>query len=249
MDHLQWGLFSLTGLPAEIVALLQSAASPVEALNQLPHTLRAMLSEQQEIHGEVAPGVHLSGAVYIGPGSSIASGVVIEGPVYIGANVSVRPHANIRHGAVLLNDVVIGHSGDVKNSLVLPGAKIQDGTFAGDSLLGHGARIGSGAILANRKFNQGSIKVSYGEALFNGQPVDSGRDFLGAIIGDQARLGANVITSPGTVVGPHTWVGSGAALNGYHGPDQLITVKQELHSQPKERQQLKAGKAITYDYL
>jgi NDP-sugar pyrophosphorylase family protein len=176
----------------------------------------------------------------------VHSGVVIEGPVYIGEGVTIRPHANIRHGAYLGDKCVIGHSADVKNALALRGCKIQDGTFVGDSVLGQDARVGSGAILANRKFNQSNIKVSFTE---NGRVVDSGRDFFGAIIGDQARLGANVITSPGTVIGAHTWVGSGVVLHGYYGPNQLITVKQELEISPKEQVMLKAGKAITFDYL
>ncbi len=244
MSTLHWNLFSLDGLPEDLRTLMQSATDPIDLLNKLPLFLKAKI-KGQTIEGTVEEGAVLHGDVYVGKGSTVHSGVVIEGPVYIGENVSVRPHANIRHGAYLADNCVIGHSADVKNALALPGAKIQDGTFAGDSILGHGARVGSGAIMANRKFNQTNIKIS-----FDGVAVqDTGRDFFGGVLGDQSRLGANVITSPGTVIGPHTWVGSGAVLHGYYGPDQLITVKQELEVTPKDRTNLKAGKAITFDYL
>jgi len=244
MTTLHWNLFSLEKLPPDLVELMHSASDPVDLLNKLPLFLKSKV-KGQVIEGNVEEGAQLHGDVFVGSGSTVHSGVVIEGPVYIGENVSVRPHSNIRHGAYLCDNCVIGHSADVKNALALPGAKIQDGTFAGDSILGHGARVGSGAIMANRKFNQTNIKIS-----FDGTTVtDTGRDFFGAVLGDQSRLGANVITSPGTVIGPHTWVGSGAVLHGYHGPDQLITVKQELEITPKSRTELKAGKAITFDYL
>lgn len=244
MSTLHWNLFSLDNLPADLVDFIQSASDPIDLLNKLPLFLKSKLYGQT-IEGTVETGAVLHGDVFVGKGSTVHSGVVIEGPVYIGQNVSVRPHANIRHGAYLSDNCVIGHGADVKNALALPGAKIQDGTFAGDSILGHGARVGSGAILANRKFNQTNIKIS-----LDGETVtDTGRDFFGALLGDQSRLGANVITSPGTVIGTHTWVGSGAVLHGYHGPDQLITVKQELTITPKDRTNLKAGKAITFDYL
>ena len=235
-------MYSTEGLPADLVKLIKSAKTPLDILNALPKFLKTKL-KSQVIHGTVEKGAVIHGYVHVGKGSIISSGVVIEGPVYIGENVTVRPHANIRHGAYLADNCVIGHSADVKNTLALNGAKIQDGTFAGDSVLGHGARVGSGVILANRKFNQSNIGVS-----FDGKkPVDSKRDFLGCFMGDESRLGANVITSPGTVIGAHTWVGSGAIISGYHGPDQLITVKQELDVRPKDRVALKAGKAITYD--
>lgn len=238
-------LFSDENLPEHLKAYLQKAESPLDYLNHLPQLLKSLLNGQS-ILGTVEPGAQIMGDVYIGKDTIIHSNVVIEGPVYIGEGVSVRPHANIRHGAYLGDKCVIGHSADVKNTLALRGTKIQDGTFAGDSVLGQDARVGSGAILANRKFNQSNIKISFAE---NGEVIDTQRDFFGAIMGDQSRVGANVITSPGTVIGQHTWVGSGAVLHGYYGPNQLITVKQDLEIQPKEKVNLKAGKAITFDYL
>jgi bifunctional UDP-N-acetylglucosamine pyrophosphorylase/glucosamine-1-phosphate N-acetyltransferase len=241
--RLHWHLFSLENLPEDLAKLIRGSSDPVDLLNRLPAFLKSKIKGQQ-ILGEVEEGAVIHGDVYIGKGTIIHSGVVIEGPVYIGDNVSVRPHANVRHGAYLADNCVIGHSADVKNTLALPGCKIQDGTFAGDSILGHAVRVGSGALLANRKFNQGNIRVNFGE-----KSEDTGRDFFGAIIGDQSRLGANVVTSPGTVIGTHTWVGSGVVLSGYVGPDQLITVKQELEIRSKDRTDLKAGKAITFDFL
>lgn len=243
MTELHLGLFSLEKLPPDLAAFLKDCKTPLDALAGLPAFLKSKLNGQT-IKGTVEGGAILHGDVHVGEGTTIHSGVVIEGPVYIGNNVSVRPHANIRHGAYLGDDCVIGHGADIKNILALRGCKIQDGTFAGDSVIGQKSRVGSGAILANRKFNQSNIKVSFG-----GEAIDSGRDFLGAILGDQSRLGANVVTSPGTVVGAHTWVGSGVVLQGYVAGDQLVTVKQELDIRPKDRTDLKAGVAITYDYL
>lgn len=241
---LRFDLFDTEGLETDVAALLEGAENPVEALNALPAFLKTKVGGQgQVIEGTVEEGAELHGDVFVGAGSVVHSGAVIEGPVYLGKNVSVRPHANVRHGAYLADDCVVGHGADIKNTLALPGAKIQDGTFAGDSIVGRKARVGSGAILANRKFNQSAVRVVWGE----GKVMDSGRDFLGAFLADDSRVGANVVTSPGTVIGLHTWVGSGAVLNGYVGPDQLITVKQELEARPKERISLKAGKAITYD--
>jgi acetyltransferase-like isoleucine patch superfamily enzyme len=116
---------------------------------------------------------------------------------------------------------------------------MQCGVFLGGSVLGCGARIGSGVITANRKFNQTEIYVKDSAA---SSPRGSGREFFGAIIGRYCRLGANVVTYPGTILREHTWVGAGCVLHGTYGPDEFISVKQELDIRPKQRLNLRSGK-------
>lgn len=198
----------------------------------------------QVVQGEVDEHVSMCGPIHIGKGSRIHPHVTIDGPCIIGENVSVRSHAQIRRMAFVSSDCVIGHGADVKFSLCLDGAKIQDGTFVGDSVLGRGCRIGSGAILANRKFNQ--TEVAYLDWV--GERHRTGREFLGAILGDYVRIGANAVLSPGTIVGPHTWVGSGVVLQGTHAADLLIVRKQDLDVRKKDRVPLRSGKG-EYEYL
>ena len=235
-------LFKLEDLAnSKLKTWLMGFDNPVDILKNLNSRFKDL--KGQTILGTVEEGVYIHGDVFIGKGSVIHSGVVIEGPVIIGENVSVRPHSNLRKGVYLCDNCVIGHGADIKHTLALPGAKIQDGTFAGDSIIGFGARVGSGTILANRKFNQTTIKVKLGAEV-----EDSGLDFFGAILGDYVRLAANVITSPGTVIGTHTWTGSGVVLQGTYEADQLITAKQELNIRPKDRTALKSG-AGEYEHI
>jgi bifunctional UDP-N-acetylglucosamine pyrophosphorylase/glucosamine-1-phosphate N-acetyltransferase len=188
--------------------------------------------------GEVSQDVSISGPVHIGKGSKIHPFVTIEGPVIIGENVSVRSHSIIRSQAYIGSNCVVGHSADVKRAICLNGAKMQCGIFVGDSIIGCGARIGSGVILANRKFNQS--EVSYRNK--DNSRKKSGLEFFGAIVGRYCRLGANVVTYPGTIVQEHTWVGAGCVLHGTYGPDQFISIKQELEIKAKQRVQLRSGK-------
>lgn len=243
MTPLHLNLFDTSTLPPTLAPLISGATSVVDILDGLPTLLKKITGGGLQGFGKIDDGAHIHGDVFIGKGTHIHSGVVIEGPAYIGNNVSVRPHALIRGGSYVADDCVIGHSADIKSSLLLPGAKVQDGTFAGESIVGSGARIGSGAILANRKFNQRTILTDWG----NG-PTNTHKEFFGAVIGDQARLGANVTCSPGSVIGAFTWVGSGVVVQGYLAPDQLVTVKQDLDIQPKSRILLASGKG-TYENL
>jgi len=220
----------------ELIEWLTKKETAVNALNAIEELFVGL--KQTLNLGIVDEFVSITGPVHIGAGSHIHPHVTIEGPVIIGENVSVRSGAQIRNHAYIGSDCVIGHGADIKRSLCLNGAKMQDGTFVGDSVIGAGARVGSGAILANRKFNQSEVSIKTQDGIL----LPTGRKFLGALMGRFSRLGANVVLSPGTVIGEYTWVASGLVVSGTHGPDLLITAKQELDIRPKSRVDLSSGR-------
>lgn len=151
------------------------------------------------------------GNYYVGEGTKIYPGTVIEGPVYIGKNVSIMPGAYVRPGTITGDKCVIGFNSEVKNSVIQDGAKIASLAFVGDSILGKSARIGSGVITANRRFDQQNIRLRQE----NGEKLDTGTDFFGCILGDYARIGANSVTSPGTLIGPYTWIYPATSIHGF----------------------------------
>jgi UDP-N-acetylglucosamine diphosphorylase / glucose-1-phosphate thymidylyltransferase / UDP-N-acetylgalactosamine diphosphorylase / glucosamine-1-phosphate N-acetyltransferase / galactosamine-1-phosphate N-acetyltransferase len=218
-----------------LAAWLRKWATALDALNNIAELFAGL--RENYVECEVGEQVSISGPVHIGKGTKIHPFVTIEGPVIIGENVSVRSHSIIRSQAYIGSNCVVGHSADVKRSICIDSAKMQCGVFVGDSVLGCGARIGSGVITANRKFNQTEVFLKD-----NGSSRNSGREFFGAIIGRYCRLGANVVTYPGTIIREHTWVGAGCVLHGSYGPDQFVAVKQELDIRPKQRLKLRSGK-------
>ena len=151
------------------------------------------------------------GNYYVGEGTKIYPGAVIEGPVYIGKNVSIMPGAYVRPGTITGDKCVIGFNSEVKNSVIQDGAKIASLAFVGDSILGKSARIGSGVITANRRFDQQNIRLRQE----NGEKLDTGTDFFGCILGDYARIGANSVTSPGTLIGSYTWIYPATSIHGF----------------------------------
>jgi UDP-N-acetylglucosamine diphosphorylase / glucose-1-phosphate thymidylyltransferase / UDP-N-acetylgalactosamine diphosphorylase / glucosamine-1-phosphate N-acetyltransferase / galactosamine-1-phosphate N-acetyltransferase len=226
----------------ELQAWLRKWPNAIEALNHIGDLFVGL--KKSTIIGEVDEHVSISGPVHIGKGSKIHPFVTIQGPVIIGENVSVRSHSIIRSQAYISSDCVVGHSADVKRSICLNGAKMQCGIFLGDSILGCGARIGSGVITANRKFDQTEVSFKDKDSKLH----KSGREFFGAIVGRYCRLGANVVTYPGTIIQEHTWVGAGCVLHGIYGPDQFVSVKQDLMIRPKKRLKLRSGKG-EYEHI
>lgn len=194
----------------------------------------------RKIHPFIHPSVQKSefvvieGDVLIGKNTVIHPNVVIKGPAIIGEGVEISPGAYIRPYSVIGDYCVVGHGAEIKHSLLLNHCKVQTNTFVGDSIIGKSARVGSGTITANRRFDQKEIGIK-----FKGAYYQYGTDFSGCILGDYSRLGANVTTLPGTMVGPYTWVMPSVRLEGFVEEEKFINSKQELVIKDNKKQILK----------
>ncbi len=180
----------------------------------------------KENNGELLGEVNFIGNYYIGKGTKIYSGATIEGPVYIGENVEIKPGAYIRPGSIISDNCSIGFNSEVKASVLQKDAKVASLAFVGDSLLGKSARIGSGVITANRKFDQSNIK-------------DTGSDFYGVVLGDNSRMGANSASLPGTFIGPYTWIFPLTQVRGFIPELKKVSNKPELYMTENQKTELK----------
>lgn len=166
------------------------------ALNQIEtylSTLKLGLIEVDIPEGAFLIDAHL---ISIGKGSVIEPGAYIKGPCFIGKNCTVRHGAYIRGNLITGDYCVIGHDTEIKNAILLDHAHAAHFAYVGDSILGNRVNLGAGTKCANLKFNKKTIAV-----LFHGQQVDSGLRKFGAIMGDDAQTGCNVVTNPGTILG------------------------------------------------
>lgn len=183
---------------------------------------------------EVGEFVSISGNYFIDEGTKIGPNVTIQGPVIIGKNVEISAGAFIRPGSIIGDNCVVGHGSEVKHSILQTKAKVASLAFAGDSILGKATRIGSGIILANRRFDQKNITIK-----LNGEKIDTGTDFFGAVIGDCTRLGANAATLPGTCIGPYTWILPTVQVRNFVPAEKRIMPNTEYIIQDNPRVELK----------
>lgn len=166
----------------------------------------------------------------IGEGTDIGENAVIGDYVIIGKNCTIMPHALIRPYTIIGDGCVIGHAAEIKHSLIMDGAKVQSFAFAGDSIIGKSARVGSGTIIANRGFDQETITVK-----IDGEAVSCGSDFFGAVIGDYARIGANSTTQPGTLIGPYSWVFPATNIWGFIPSETKVMNNKSMIFEPHEK--------------
>lgn len=132
---------------------------------------------------------------------------VIEGNVYIGEGSYVGPHAYIRGTTSIGKDCGIGDSTTIKNSIIFDHVNAKHLTYIGDSIIGSNCNFGAATQIANYRFDAGSIK-----AVVNDVTIDTKRNKLGAIIGDNVKMGVLTSVMPGKIIGDSCWIDAGVVV-------------------------------------
>lgn len=173
----------------------------------------------------VMAGVYLADdRVALGPGTVVESGAFIKGPTVVAGRSEVRQGAYLRGDCLVGEGCVVGHTTEVKASVMLDGAQAGHFAYIGDSILGRRVNLGAGTKLANLKMVPGTISVRV-----EGETHDTGRRKLGAILGDGTETGCNSVTSPGTLVGPETLIYPALVVPaGYHPARSVVQPHKKL---------------------
>ena len=161
-------------------------ASAPEILRRLLETLP---NADFRIEGEVA--VHRS--------SSVEPGATLKGPCIVGAETFVARGAYLRGGVWIDSGCVVGPGVEVKSSFVFAATTLAHFNFVGDSLIGRGANLEAGSIIANCRNERPDrrVAVRIGSQLHR-LPVEK----FGALVGDGTRIGANAVVAPGALLPP-----------------------------------------------
>jgi NDP-sugar pyrophosphorylase family protein len=183
-----------------------------EVLPRLEAYIREHAPAENCVRGHVHPGAYLVGEhILIEEDALIEFDAFIQGPCIIGRGSIVRHGAYVRSGTLVGAGSLIGHEAETKNALLLPGSRVAQLTFVGDSILGNRVSLGAGTKLANWRLDGRTICIHAG-----GQLYSSGLDKMGAVIGDDSQLGCNTVCNPGTILGPRCRVYPLTSVHGYH---------------------------------
>ncbi len=182
-------------------------------LLDLDYTLAKELLEQYEYPWEVLPlighfiqsvGSNLSleeydckdGNIWISKTARVAPSASITGPAIIGHGAEIRHCAFIRGNALVGEKAVVGNSTELKNVILFAQVQVPHYNYVGDSILGHKAHMGAGAITSNVKSDKTLVVLRFGD-----DTVETGYKKFGAILGDFVEVGCNSVLNPGTVIG------------------------------------------------
>ncbi|MGA3111979.1 MAG: bifunctional sugar-1-phosphate nucleotidylyltransferase/acetyltransferase [Candidatus Bathyarchaeia archaeon] len=164
----------------------------------------ALKRMDHKVLGTVEQGVHLIGEVTVAESARIRSGAYIEGPCFIDGECDIGPNCYIRPGTSLGRKVRVGNACEIKNSIIMANTHVGHLSYIGDSVLGENCNLGAGTVIANYRFDAGSIKM-----MVKDKAVNTGRRKLGAVFGDNVKTGIKTLFMPGVKVGENSWVGPG----------------------------------------
>ena len=166
--------------------------------------------QKKKIDGVIEKNTTLKGNVIIGKNTIVMNGSYIEGPVVIGEDCKIGPNCYIRPYTSIGNKCHIGNACEVKNSIIMNNTNIPHQNYVGDSVIGENCNLGAGTKVANLRFDKKSISV-----ILNGKKIDTQRQKLGVIMGDNVQTGINSIVNIGSIIGNNVFIGPGTIVQGF----------------------------------
>ena len=145
-----------------------------------------------DIRGDVSEDADLRGNIVVEEGAIVEPGVVVEGPALIRSGAKVGPNAYIRGATVIGENARVGHSVEIKNSVLMENAHVSHLSYVGDSILGRDVNFGAGTNVANLRHDDADIKFTVKD-----DRVSTGRRKFGVVAGHGAKTGINTSLTPG----------------------------------------------------
>lgn len=163
--------------------------------------------------------------VFIAKDATIAPTACICGPCIIDSGAEVRHCAFIRGSAIVGKGAVVGNSCELKNCVLFDDVQVPHFNYVGDSVLGYKSHMGAGAVTSNVKSDKTPVVVKSGT-----EQCETGRNKLGAMLGDHVEVGCNSVLCPGSVIGRNSTVYPLSRVRGvipensiFKGPDSIVT--------------------------
>lgn len=152
--------------------------------------------------------------VWIAKTAKIYPNTYIAGPCIIGPGTEVRPGAFIRGNVLVGENCVVGNSTELKNVILFDCVQVPHYNYVGDSVLGYRSHMGAGAVTSNVKQDKTPVTVRCGE-----EKMETGLKKFGAMLGDFVEVGCGAVLNPGTVVGRRSRIYPLSMVRGYVGAD------------------------------
>lgn len=160
----------------------------------------------------VYPGVTLdmeAGPIVIAAGATLRPGATVVGPAYIG------PHASVMERGLIRPHTAIGPwckvSGEIGGVIFQGYANKAHEGHLGDSWVGEWVNLGAGTTNSNLLNTYGEVLAKPGPGLSSER---TGRQFLGAIIGDHVKTAIGTRIMTGSVLGTGGMFARTAAIQG-----------------------------------
>jgi NDP-sugar pyrophosphorylase family protein len=127
----------------------------------------------------------------------VENGVTIKSPAIFNENCFIGANSYFREGVYLDKFVKIGPGCEIKNSIICSNTAIAHFNYVGNSIIGRNVNFEAGSIAANHYNERVSKRIS---VFFDSQIIQTNSEKFGSLVGDDSRIGANAVLSPGTIL-------------------------------------------------
>ncbi len=127
----------------------------------------------------------------------VENNVTIKSPAIIGENCFLGANSYLRNGIYLDQNVKIGTCCEVKTSIIFENSAIAHFNYIGDSIIGKNVNFEAGSITANHYNERNNKRIL---VKIKTKIIDTNIEKFGALVGDDCKIGANAVLSPGTIL-------------------------------------------------
>jgi len=145
------------------------------------------------------------GPVVVEAGAEVGPFVCLDGPAWIGPEARISPHAWLRPGAAVGRACRVG--GEVEASVMEAFSNKPHDGYLGHSHVGGWTNLAAGTITGNLKASYGPVRLH--DILPDGSraTIHTGRQFLGALVGDFVKSAVNTSLPCGARIGVAATIG------------------------------------------
>jgi len=170
---------------------LQNDFQPWEITNNISNIIEGLILSLD------SSGYHIENGIAIHNTAIIESGVAMKRPVIIMRNCFVGANSYLREGVFLDEFVKVGANCEVKSSFIGSKTAIAHLNYIGNSIIGYHVNFEAGSVAANH-YNERVSKEIW--VKFKQKKINTRVTKFGALVGDDSRIGANAVLSPGTIL-------------------------------------------------
>jgi UDP-N-acetylglucosamine diphosphorylase / glucose-1-phosphate thymidylyltransferase / UDP-N-acetylgalactosamine diphosphorylase / glucosamine-1-phosphate N-acetyltransferase / galactosamine-1-phosphate N-acetyltransferase len=157
----------------------------------------------------------VQGDIAIHRSANVEEGAQLKGPVVVGAACFVSASALLRGGVWLSERCAVGPGCELKSSWLGTGCALAHLSFVGDSVIGRSANFEAGSIVANQRNERDDKRI---RVRVDGELHTLAVTKFGAMVGDGARIGANAVLAPGTLLAANRVVPRLGLIDQEQGP-------------------------------
>ena len=136
--------------------------------------------------------------------ATIEQNVVLKLPIIISEGCYIGANAYLRGPIFLDKNVKIGAGCEIKQSIIFSETAIAHFNYVGNSIIGSNVNFEAGSV-ADNHYNERKDKTI--SVLYNGNVIQTNVEKFGSLVGDDSKIGANAVLSPGTILSKNSIVG------------------------------------------